>query len=950
MDHVSCLGLASELVEWYWRHGAARRAPYALGPSDWLRSLYDTRASLGAVNEGLRRPRPAMAIWGPSQTGKSTSVSAYIDAAARFAKDQPGGDPATDGSGSGLHWPGGVPFFFMAPRVENVDELPPHLTGRVLNPFNKGMDGSSCLSRFVPGSLEEGREACHVADPMHPVEVFLVSPEDLWHAMARGFSTECVTKAGRRPEPWNLDRFRAALKSFLQQRAAEKPRATVRAAYERLHAFAGVIDDLAQSDDPTFEALAADREAWQAALRSLFEEPRLASDPALVEDFAARVFWEGMPKMTEWYRRMVETWQRLSGPGGRWHGKRVLCSLEAAGVFLNMGACAVAYKPRESNPNSPVAILQDRIAKLSFEVDGDRVRIGCTGRGELLGGTPDDFSILQGLVWELVVPINMANLPDRPFAAQGAPERPNTLREFLAVADLLDFPGVGNETKAIENRIVLDDADIRDLEAKAASPTATPQDRERATRCFSAPLLFKEIVKRGKTASIVSTYAKRLSIDGFSVFQGLRGYACPNADQLINGIKSWWKNLAPDYFEDPQGESPYPLDLVLTWWARQLNLATNPNDTNIYGVIEGIVNNLGRIKEPDVCTTFAIHDHNSPDRDQAELKADFSPGSVRYENLHREKAFARQFQREISRTSFDAMLSDRITGGAEFFFGVARGQMLRCRAAGARSRIDFLRARAAEAVQRVHQLVATRDLVPQPKPRDDRREHLERFREGLRDAVHRADERALLKINLALRDFLNVRATDLLPVPRSAEEIGPSHIEAQYRTWVEKQSQRFEADSDTGALCRRIGMADQNLVRQTALALAQSLSPDFAQIATWLAGLVRHHEGRERPDFTRLLALAMGNALVRGSNRRRREIDEDAFDDGARPGARPVSTYRDFFLEPFAGDKGQLDQLIRREVRPQKRPDQPGDAEIVAVLKRFEIDPAANAGASGPHA
>jgi hypothetical protein len=930
MDHDSGSTLAAELTDWFWRSGMQRRAPYALGPSDWLRTLYDVRSSLGSVKEGLERNRPAMAIWGPSQTGKSTSVSAYLDAGAKFT-----GDPASDGEGSGLHWPGGAPFFFMAPRVADLEKLPVHLTSRVINPYNKGMDGSSCLSRFTPGSIEKGAAPYHVSDPMHPVEVYLVSPDDLWHAIARGFSTECVTKVGRRPAQWSLERFKREVKAAIQK-APEKPGAVSREAFERLHALAAVLDDLAQSDDPTFEPLGADGEAWQAALRALFEEPRLMCDPKIVDDLAARVFWEAAPAMTTWYNRMADTWRRLAGPGGQWAGKRVLCSLEAAGVFLNMGACVVAYQPRESNPNSPAAIIQDRISKLAYEVDGKVVRINCSGRGQPLGASADDFSVIQGLVWELIVPINLANLPEKPFPS--APEKPNTLREFLAVGDLLDFPGVGNETKAIENRIVLDEGDIRDLQAKAASPDATPQDRERATRCFSPLLFFKEIVKRGKTASIVTTYAKRLSIDGFSIFQGLRGYACPNADQLINGIKSWWKHLAPDYFAQPQGESPYPLNLVLTWWARQLNLAVNPNDSNIYGVIDGVVNNLGRIKEPDVCVTFAIHDHASPDRDQAELKLDFTPGSQRYENLHREKPFARQFQREVSKKSFDAMITDHVTGGAEFFFAEAVKQMSACRQPGGKSRIDFLETRAEEASHRLQSLLAVRDLIPQPKPRDDRREHLEKFRTRLREVLAAAPESDLPSLNYGLRELLNIRSTDLLPIPRGADEVGVEYVEAQFRTWGEAQSRRFENDANFRQLLQKLGLADQAAVREVTLALGQSVAPDFGKIADWLARVVRYHEGRERNDLGRLLALQMGNAVVRGANRQRREAGSDDFDDESSSSSKKKSVvpYRDYFLMPFAGEKGQLDQLILRQIKPQKRPDQPGDAEIAALVKRFE--------------
>jgi len=46
MDLDSGSPLAAELTDWFWQFGVQRRAPYALGPSEWLRSLYDARSSL----------------------------------------------------------------------------------------------------------------------------------------------------------------------------------------------------------------------------------------------------------------------------------------------------------------------------------------------------------------------------------------------------------------------------------------------------------------------------------------------------------------------------------------------------------------------------------------------------------------------------------------------------------------------------------------------------------------------------------------------------------------------------------------------------------------------------------------------------------------------------------------------------------------------------------------
>jgi hypothetical protein len=233
--------------------------------------------------------------------------------------------------------------------------------------------------------------------------------------------------------------------------------------------------------------------------------------------------------------------------------------------------------------------------------------------------------------------------------------------------------------------------------------------------------------------------------------------------------------------------------------------------------------------------------------------------------------------------------------------------------------------------------MSTRDLVPEPKPRDDRREHLQRFQSGFADALSGAEPEDFLDLNHALRTLLNIRAAELLPIPRSADEITIEHVEAQFRAWVEAQCRRYEADADLRRLWTSLGLADERMVRDTTLALAQSVALDYPKMAEWLASVVRHHQKHERPDLSRLLALAMGNAVVRGASKRRQAAGNDDFGSGSR--AAKAAPYKDFFLAPFAGEKGQLQQLIQRDIRPQKRPDQPGDAKILELSKLLGEDP-----------
>lgn len=929
---------AAQLEHWYWQYGYQREEPYSLPPSRWLLEVARCSRSLKRGVSALEQKRPAMAIWGPSQTGKSTLISAYMDSGARYEAN-----PEVDGEDSGLHWQDGKPYFFMAPQVDNPDDFPHHMTRRVLNPFNKGMDGSACLTRFVPAAEKSGEGYPEVEDPAHPVTLHLVSLEDLWHALARGYSTECLVKNGREPKAWDLERIKRATREVL--RDVEKPAAAKREAFDELLLLTEVLEDLATSDDRVFSELSIDRDAWETFLRGLFDEPALLCSREHVRRLAERILWDGSEPISQWFRAMVKKHDSWLGVNGRWRGRRILCSLEAASLFLNMGASEIAYGPRESG-KSPRSVIQEMIAALSCQVDSDTVRISCDGgTGEKLGGTADDFSILQGLVWELVVPINMAHLAKKPFKED--PQRPNALKQFLQVADILDFPGVGNETKSLENRVITDAEMIRGIEERAQAADTTPQDQERLKRCFSPILFFKEILKRGKTASIVATYGKRLNIDAFSIFQGARHYACPNADQIINGVKTWWRHLTPDYYQDVNGRSPFPLNLVITWWAKQLNLASNPSDSNIYGVIESIVSNLGIIRDANVSTTFAIHDHRSPDRDSAEMKLDFSPGSQRYKNLTSETHFKQQFASEVSRDSFDAMLTDKLTGGAEYFFDQATLQMQLLE-----GREDGRHARILEQVKHsaidLMDALAWPDLVPQPKVKDTRRECIEDFLLQLNGVLENASAAELRALNRYCRDLLNVRPADIPSIPSHGQKISKAYIERVFDTWVASHSQWMLDSSSHGEAAHKLGLDEAEALRTLLRALVDSLQPDHSDNAHWLRERIAIDASDNSQQLMRLFALRLGNTLVYGKTGPRTSI-EDPLLRQQQNNNDDKDPYLRYFLEPLAGKNGRLAKLAAREIQPRKRPDLAGDDEIRQLFEKaptIDNEPAANSTAS----
>src|SRR5207247_1528050 len=102
---------------------------------------------LESVEPSLSNDKPCLAVWGPSQSGKSTLLSFGLDAHA---------DP--QGRGSALHWDGGRPC-----RLSKDDKVPADAT--VLNPFNQKSDASGCVTRFVL------RNESEIPDVLRPVEI-----------------------------------------------------------------------------------------------------------------------------------------------------------------------------------------------------------------------------------------------------------------------------------------------------------------------------------------------------------------------------------------------------------------------------------------------------------------------------------------------------------------------------------------------------------------------------------------------------------------------------------------------------------------------------------------------------------------------------------------------------------------------------------------------------------
>ena len=94
--------ISQACADWFWKFGRQRKAPYEVQTGNWLDAIFCLRDRARAMVRAGQNPKPCMAIWGPSQTGKSTLLSRYLD-----AKDDPRGDR------SALKWSDTEPVRFV---------------------------------------------------------------------------------------------------------------------------------------------------------------------------------------------------------------------------------------------------------------------------------------------------------------------------------------------------------------------------------------------------------------------------------------------------------------------------------------------------------------------------------------------------------------------------------------------------------------------------------------------------------------------------------------------------------------------------------------------------------------------------------------------------------------------------------------------------------------------
>jgi hypothetical protein len=833
------LAKAQATIDWYWQHGTRRRNEYEVPPGTWLDSVYQCRNKALGLIAAENTPKPCLALWGPSQTGKSTLLSGYLD--------HPDDDK---GHHSALKWSDAEPVRFVIGRDKSPDVT-------VLNPFNFKADASGCVSRFTM------RDS--VPDPGHPVEVILATDAQILHALAAGYLSECEQfNAKGEKTSWDSDSFTTLLGKF-------KPTGqTQPATFEFLQQFAETLDLLITSDHSNrYTNLKTN---WVKSLRPrMLECPGLLSNIEQVRAFAYEILWDSWPSLTQIYEALSA---RRSGIITQWGTSSIRCSYRVASILLDIDS----YKKCEQMET------ERKVAGLNVSVSNGVAAINHQGSGTPLARNKDEFGLFQGLVWELHFPLNRAVLEQRwPVVAK-----------FFETADLMDFPGVANS---------YGNAKRHGNEDVAKSPL----------------IALTEVLKRGKTASIVVTRARAMDIDGFSLLMRL-GHFPAQPTQLVAGISSWLEAFG--HPSRPPTGKHMPINLVMTFCASLVNMVVQSGPRQGLQPCFDQLKALDWLAKPQIVNAVATnyaqftdgHIHGSDTDKQTALKSILS-----------DNAFHERFG--DSAESFREMFAN---GGTDYFFRLLTVQ------AQQSQRKQILSQQLSSVRTRLEQLITER-LPGEVAAAEERNRTLDEWRGGIHARLqippaHEHDLDPATKVSARLRRFLNIDPDELDDIPANAVK-----TRLPVRSFLEKQFRSWQTQRSGWPNLQELGMKDSTHGKRILSYLIDAV--DYAPIETFFRENLGHITSRvDSKQCRRYLAAQMSNGLLRspGTEPLHKDIDSVRELLNQLAEAEDTQTFSPetspHYITVISPLLARL-EFIKKNSGAKGRPAQPGDAELSQIAK-----------------
>ena len=432
-----------ELVNWYWKHGVKRgysaddpdRELRRISIGGWLDPIVKILDRNDAIHSNAKA-KACLALWGPSQTGKSTMISRYVDGI------------LDDGGDSALTWSENHKTRFSPPSggIDFLQSIAPDTL--VFNPYNHKSDASGVATRYTLRSEGDG------VNPDFPIELKFTTRAQIIQSLSQGYLSEC--------EPIG-EHFVFTQEQFMDEVAEGEPCGGTREAYWLLKDIANVLECM--KGDPRFNNLFK-RGEWDKKIRkALVSSPALLANQSAAEDFMAKIFWDSAEVLTRFYKEAVRMLEQLQK---EWEGCRVFTSMEVGALLLDIDSFKsfVAFDGERSRK------ISEKVSQLAYEKSGEEVHIFLKSGGSSIAG--DAFGYFQAICAELVVPLRKENLENNPLK--------NSFLELAEKCDFLDFPGVSNKNvgKNIEEGNTL----LVDLAHANPADIFTKVFKQGKTQCF----------------------------------------------------------------------------------------------------------------------------------------------------------------------------------------------------------------------------------------------------------------------------------------------------------------------------------------------------------------------------------------------------------------------------------------------------------------------------------
>jgi hypothetical protein len=662
-----------------------------------------------------------------------------------------------DGPDSALSWTDQAFRFLRSAQFESIESL---------NPLNTRSDASGCVTRFFV--------ADEVKSPTHPVEIILASRRQTLQALAAGYVTECkLEQAGIREREWDSEHIYALLSDGRD--VAPNQDAT-----EVLLDVVSVIDRLIEDEYPRYWNLRGSNNDWERVLRAaLLSDPVRSSSLASAAALAVELLWDSKQKLTDLFAELESYRKRLRERFGE---GRVFASLKLTALLLDIETFPLLMRRGESDARRAREI-KDQLSRVVYQEHEGFILIDVNGPGKPLFDKVEEFGFLQALVWEIQVPLK------RDFLAS----RSDKAGRFLDHFDVLDVPGVARQyQKASSEKL--------DVEAPGVD---------------SSDLLI-QVVKRGKTATIINRYAEQMLIDAVLILMQAGEFPAQPA-QIIGGVQSIWRAYDANY-NPSRGRPPIPVAICLTFMAAIVDemSAAGPKTYEL-APLDNMITQLGPVAHQNVRTMFMTTYPHLPagsfKTSEERRRSEILP------KILSAKWFQDRFRSQVERDSISALLFDE-DGGVGYLLTSLASLSGESRVDRLEKRLDAVRQETDEVIRRalpVRNLKADQYRAVVEKLVNIAEERLQR-KGGQPDEIARA-------LSIQLRAAFAFKAEDFQPYPKMmAIDVDNAvvYLQKQLDNWLErKEAKRALAD---------LGLSDSE--QMTMLDAVRKMI-DVAEVATW---------------------------------------------------------------------------------------------------------------------